>query len=425
MWNVDVRKLIAVFVFLFIGDQDIFCQGIAVNTDEIESLIDEWNAANNTRNLHSFEKVYGNRVIYFGEEIPRNEALSKKRQLFRENPGFRQRITTEITYAPFSSRVVKCSFTREVLEKTRWKKYPSFLLVSYENNRYVIVGENNAPTNIADRQKQAEDSGTVERQTQSDDRADSLTAFSPPVLPPMEHPDSLDDVASIPDTSSDTSGVNQHGFAGIDALFSDPLSMGMISIPRSYVFYLIALLGAGGLMIFIADSIQSRKRRRVRAPVSHDEAEHIVRDFRVQAAFESFVITLFDPLYFKSYRPKTEYVYAGKTVAAEKGPDLILDYRQKDAEVRFAITCQYYYHTAKNEVQLLSRERQEFIRQFEADRGMDVYYVLGFGGKPDDPRELFFIPAKDVHDEYITRSQLRHYSKSGMFYYNRRTGRIQ
>ena len=157
----------------------------------------------------------------------------------------------------------------------------------------------------------------------------------------------------------------------------------------------------------------------------HAEAAHVVQDFKIQAAFEAFVITLFDPLYFKCFRPKAEHVYAGDVVESEKGPDLILDYHQKETSRRFAITCQYYKHPARNEVQLLSADRQQYIRQFEAEREMEVYYVLGFGGRPDDPRELFFVPASEVRSEYMTRAQLRRYSKSGMFYYNRRTERIQ
>jgi hypothetical protein len=136
-------------------------------------------------------------------------------------------------------------------------------------------------------------------------------------------------------------------------------------------------------------------------------------------------VTHFYPLYVRCYRAKSESVYAGKKLPNGTTPDLIVDYNQKGTHVRFGITSQYYQQTPKSEVQLLSFERQQYIRQFEAERGLAVYYVLGFGGSPDDPRELFLIPAKEVNTEYITHEALRRYSKSGMFYYHRRTGRIQ
>jgi hypothetical protein len=400
-------------------------QQIGVDTDEIESLIDEWNFANNSRNLHSFEKVYGNRVTLYGQEVSKRQAIALKQQLFGKKPGFRQRIVTEISFSPYSRGVVKCDFTREVFEETGWKKYPSYLLVSYERQRYTIIGESDYATDRALKYKPDlgepivfDKPADVSKSTDvSKLEIDSLLVPLEDSLPAMTETFASRDTAKV--------GLSAGDFP---AIISDLSSMGEVTIPKGYVFLLVAILGVGGLMIFIADSIHSRKRRRVRiVPVvhRHDEAEHIVRDFKTQAGFEAFVVTLFDPLYFRHRRPKMEPVYAGNGIEIEHGPDYVFDFVQKETHVRFAIKCQYYRHIAKNEVQLLTAERQDQIRQFEEEREMDVYYVLGFGGTPDDPKELFFLPSKAVRSEYITKSTLRQYSKSGMFYFNRKTGRIQ
>ena len=107
----------------------------------------------------------------------------------------------------------------------------------------------------------------------------------------------------------------------------------------------------------------------------------------------------------------------------QAAPDLIFQFQQNETQVRFAILCRYYKHVARNEVQLLSSDIRKGLEEFEA--GLDLYFVLGFGGTPDDPKELYFVPASDVNGEYINKATLLRYSKSGMFYYNRRTGRIQ
>ena len=143
----------------------------------------------------------------------------------------------------------------------------------------------------------------------------------------------------------------------------------------------------------------------------------------MQSVFEAFVITLFDPLYFQYKRPKQQRVYAGNRHEAQAAPDLIFQFRQKETEVRFAMLCRYYKHVAKNEVQIASPDFRKALAQIEQDT--DLYFVLGFGGAPDDPKELYFVPASEVSGDYITRTALQQYSKSGMFYYNRRTGRIQ
>src|SRR5690606_29624966 len=95
--------------------------------------------------------------------------------------------------------------------------------------------------------------------------------------------------------------LSSHPVPDVEGLFTGMSSFGTVTVPRSYVFILIAVLAIGGLTIFVADSLRApRRRRRVNGAVLHADAQHVVRDFRVQAAFESFVMTLFDPLFFKS-----------------------------------------------------------------------------------------------------------------------------
>lgn len=392
-------------------------QQIGIDTDEIESLVDEWNFANNNRNLHSFEKVYGDRVLFYAQDVSKSKAIALKQKLFREKPWFRQRIVTEISFKPYSTGVVKCDFTKEVFEKTHWKKYPAYILVSYHNRHYEIVGESDYATDRASKHKP--------------DLGEPIVFEKPVEIPDTSDLDSLPESFSDPslvDIEPDRSADEEQATTPVEDLppmFSDLSSLGVITIPKGYIVILIGMLGLGGLMIFIADSVQSRKRRPVRSPDKHDEAEHVVRDFKLQAGFEAFVITLFDPLYFRHRRPKMEHVFAGKGGEPERGPDFVFDFIQKDVHARFAIKCQYYKHLAKNEVQLFNAELLYQFRQFGEDRELDVYYVLGFGGRPDDPNELFFLPAKAVKSEYINKAFLRQYSKSGMFYYNKNTGGIQ
>lgn len=411
---VKIVLVIAAVVFLHTVS---IAQPIGIDTDEIESLIDEWNFANNTRNVHSFEKVYDDELMFYTESVTKRRAIALKKQLFELKPYFRQRITTEITYKPYSRGVVKCDFTKEVFEKTYWRKYPSYLLVSYANNHYSIVGESDYATDRVLKYKL--------------DIGEPITFESAAEVPDTFRVDStqiLSETGATPAPPASTEPPDDDSVTafGLDDLeLSDISSMGMITIPKGYIYILIGMLLIGGSMIVIADSVKRTRARSRKVVGHHAEAEHVVRDFKIQSGFESFVVTLFDPLFFKGKRFKNEHVYAGQEAPAEKGPDFVFDFSQNETSGRFAIKCQYYRNIAKNEVQLFSAERQRLFRQFEEDRDIDVYYVLGFGGAPDDPTELFFLPAKAVKGEYISKTALRQYSKSGMFYYNRNTGRIQ
>lgn len=399
---------------------EAFAQAHGRGNNAIESLIDEWNFANNAKNIHSFEKVYADDVNYYGVNMSRSGAIARKQQLFRDQPSFRQRITTEVLYSDYATGVTRAEFTREVYDGVSWRRRQSYLHIATSDGRYTIVGEGDGSRRSASQQMARNDSGSSPVRPRMDSISTSITDLVP-VLPRMEHPDSVEeDLALSPLTRPDSTATN---LMPSENLFAR-LSSGEVVVPRSYVFILVFILATGGLMMFVADFLQAQ---RMTSPRAHDGAEHLVRNHKFQATFEAFVVTLFDPLFFKSFRPKAEYVLTGEEGGVEvgKGPDLVIDYSQNELRVRFAVACHYYRHPAKTEVELPSPAQQESIRKFQAELDMEAYYVLGFGGRPDDPKELFFVPASDIQSQYITRTQLKQYSKSGMFYYNRRTGRIQ
>jgi hypothetical protein len=217
----------------------------------------------------------------------------------------------------------------------------------------------------------------------------------------------------------------------LDALLKavDPLtifpqlsSLGMITVPKGYVFILIGLLAAGGLMIFVADCLRPTRKKTGVVLKSRDDAGYAVRNFKTQSLFEGFVITLFDPLYFRHWKPKAERVYAGGHGSGkEAGPDFEFEFNYKELCARFAIKCHYYHDRTTGPVKL-GRQRLQVLRDFEEGKETPLYYILGFGGAPDDPHELFLVPAKAITQESVSKAALRPYSKSGMFFYNPKLG---
>jgi hypothetical protein len=201
--------------------------------------------------------------------------------------------------------------------------------------------------------------------------------------------------------------------------------MGTITVPKGYVFILVGILAAGGLMIFIADTVRTKKKKTGTVLHKPDEADRVIADFKMQSVFESFVITLFDPLYFRHRRPKAERVLAGNTSEGDTGPDLEFDFNFKETHARFAIKCQYYKERLTHEIRLFSPRRLQVLRDFAEGREIPLYYILGFGGTPDDPKELFLVPAKAIKHEFVSKAALKPYSKSGMFFYNSNQGRLQ
>lgn len=68
-------------------------------------------------------------------------------------------------------------------------------------------------------------------------------------------------------------------------------------------------------------------------------------------------------------------------------PDLVLEYDGHP----FAIECKWRNHIPKNiEKELLPAERMASFQQFSTDRHMPVHLLLGIGGLPNDPDNIYF-----------------------------------
>ena len=129
------RYLIITATMMFLGFP-LIGQQLTVNTQKIESLIGQWNSIHNNANIEGFENIYDDHLLFYSEHVNRSKATLLKKLLFVRNPGYRQRIGTEIKYTLHTNGVVKCEFTKEVLRNTGWDPEPMYLLVGYKNRGY-------------------------------------------------------------------------------------------------------------------------------------------------------------------------------------------------------------------------------------------------------------------------------------------------
>lgn len=72
---------------------------------------------------------------------------------------------------------------------------------------------------------------------------------------------------------------------------------------------------------------------------------------------------------------------------SNSNPDLVLEYDENP----FAVECKWRSHLPKDiEKELLPPVRMDSFQQFSTDRHMPVYLLLGIGGLPNDPDNLYF-----------------------------------
>ncbi len=258
------------------------------------------------------------------------------------------------------------------------------------------------------------------------DRAESdyrqFVAFQSDTVSAEHHVDSAEDESALSSLWVNLQSLDSV-IRRVDplVLFPNLASMGTVTMPKGYVFMLVAFVATGGILIFVADVVRMG-RRRSRARRRRRHANRAAGAFKMQVAFEAFVVTLFDPKYFRYQHKWPQSVLMGASSKGEVPADLEFEFDYRDVKARFTVKCLYFTSVSKGDVQLFYSTRNEWQG---ARSELPVYFILGFGGKPDDPQELFLLPAEVAKRGVIRKDALAPYSKSGMFFYNVTTGRLQ
>ena len=106
--------------------------------------------------------------------------------------------------------------------------------------------------------------------------------------------------------------------------------------------------------------------------------------------FEDYVVDFFDlpnskKLTLKEWRGDKSL--PGIYPEGNSAPDFVFEYNGKP----FAVECKWHNHLPKDiEKELLPPERLSSFQQFSTERCMPVYLLLGIGGLPNDPDNLYF-----------------------------------
>jgi hypothetical protein len=232
----------------------------------------------------------------------------------------------------------------------------------------------------------------------------------------MEFNEQSDEAGIRTDTVATSSYTTAIPGADILKKFGDDLEKENVTVPKKYVFILIAMLIVGGLAIFLTQPTLARIARSQSTRASDNDVISIGEQ---ESVFRNFVLTLFDPLYFKIRHLKKNMAFAGNAAGNHSSPDLEIEFRNKEKAIKLAATTKFISKPEKGgRINLGRRESFKTLRRFADDGIMDVYLILGVGGKADDPRELYLIPVKEIDDVSISLKDLQYYRKWGMFFVN-------
>lgn len=410
-----------------------------VNAQEAsrDALIESWNTVHNHHSVEELDKLYTQVVVFDGQQLTRTQIKRLKRKLFSENRDYRQRVISEPSYKLLGGGLIRCDFIKEVRQQGVLWKYPAYILIARDGSDYRIVGESDNASNLTvtnylklrDTQQRAEQNSSAKEDTaianshkdvvSTDSSFDNATEDSVNIasLQQQQTRDTISPNQTPLSEKPDSS--HQRDIAGANEMFSGDET---VTIPLQYVYIFIGVLVFGGIVILLTNSSSRKRKRRAAKLANPDHHDHYSKD--ASMVFEKFVMHLFDPLYFRAFRTRHQTILANAPGENEGYPELEFEFSHKENRVRFAIESIYISELKHRDIQIASPQQVKAYSQLDED-DHDLYLVVGIGGTPDDPKEMYLMPVKDIRSPFITYPELQPYRKYGMFFYSAENQRLQ
>ena len=131
--------------------------------------------------------------------------------------------------------------------------------------------------------------------------------------------------------------------------------------------------------------------------------------------FEDFVLELFDLNETKTYSLlewRSDKSLGEIRPVSNTYPDFVLEYKEGRRKKKFAIECKWRASIPRRFSQLLFEPEQiTRYQEYAAEKAQSVYIVLGIGGEPSMPEELYLIPISAISQIQFKPSLLKQFQR--------------
>lgn len=346
-------------LFQQVNNQEILREDIL----SINKLVQKWFDCYKQKDIIKLKSLYYDNILYYGENLNKEQCFSRKKNFVTPNTSFDQYITTKITCSKNKNGVFIIKFTKKAGFNKNFISYPSYLLLFKHNNDFLILGE-------------------------GDEISDKKLQFN------------LDaDNILNPDYTSEVKNRNVE--------YTPSLS------------YISIFLFVGFFPIVIILVIRNKKRyKEINNETSNNQennteskADTSTENQEKGKLFEEYVADKFDKNYFPMLNWRSDKFINGKYPESNKYPDIEYEFSFNDIKQKFAVECKYR-SKKYNEIEIAKNYQIENYRKYSAENGIPVYIVIGLGGEPSNPDECFIIPLDKLIVEKLSYPSLEKYKRS-------------
>lgn len=339
-------------------------QELIVDAAAVRNLLTQWNEAHSSKNFEDLAPLYAEEVNFYGTVISRNNCLSKKRVMLKKHTDFSQTIGYDLGVTGYSSGVIRCDFVKTVYSNKKPAEYPTYLLLKEEHGTYMIVGE-------------------------SDRATDKRIGHEPELGTQVKI---IEGTLEKPKTDL----TRNVGNTGTIVIVVSGLVMGVIGL-------------------IVAVRAFKSKVKKTRSPED--------KYYSMGLEFEKYVVAkIARDNRFKLLEWRSDKFHLGIFPESNRNPDLEYKYLEGNIARTFALECKYRSRMFAGSIELMNDGKFNIYEKFHLTQ-MPVYIVLGVGGGPQKPRELYLIPFKDIKPQ-MSATELIKYLKRGDFGYDIKRDRL-
>ncbi len=127
--------------------------------------------------------------------------------------------------------------------------------------------------------------------------------------------------------------------------------------------------------------------------------------------FEEYVVSRFSKKYFSLKEWRGDKCSNGNYAESNTYPDMEWTFTLHENTYRFAVECKWRanFNTEHN-VRWSYKDQMDRYRRFASEKNMPVFVVLGIGGIPSNPAEVYVVPLASIHHVELSNSWLKNYS---------------
>lgn len=370
-----MRKLAAIIFFLSV---QIFA--FASDDDQqVKNVVHYWNSLHNNSNPENFKLLYSKQMLFYGRSLTAQKCYETKKKFL--NAAFEQEITSPIKLKYYSSGVIQCLFTKRVTNRSGVKEHKSYLLVEKQGDEFVVTGESDLET---DQNLGVQLNLGDEIIVKSKAKGNYILYSASAVLL------TLGGVYFVRRSRSRSNA---------ESIVEPELSETYVTTTQPAIVELQTVLKEAVKEGF--------KEVQLEAPPEKKGYE-----------FEKYVVKKFDKTYFKILQWQSDKFHAGHFPLNNLHPDMVFQYTDSRTTRKFAVECKWRAELFKGRVELARMDQLNNYKEFSNRERMPVFIVLGLGGTPTAPENVYVIPLDEIRSNCMNQKELDKYYryKKGDFF---------